>query len=167
MSRRDETGAPQRQPRPRLTGRTVVLALVVLVLAVSFASSMQAYLAQRAKIADLKAEIARSEASIERLERELERWSHEAYVRAQARKRLGYLKPGWTGFIVLGKDGEPVGDEAGSSSPDDLSVPGEASRPVPEAWYADFWASVKTAGNPPPPSERSPALELGPSRSRR
>lgn len=165
MSARDGTGAQQRRPRPRPTGRTVVLVLVVLLLAVSFASSMQAYLAQREEIADLRAEIARRQANIDQLERELRRWSHEAYVRAQARKRLGYVRPGWTGFIVLGKDGEPVGGETRGSDPDDLSVPGEENRATPTAWYTEFWATVTTAGNPPPPSEREPARRLGPSRS--
>ena len=52
-------------PRPsRLTGRAAILVLVVSVLAVSYASSMRAYLQQRDQIGDLKDQIALRQASI-------------------------------------------------------------------------------------------------------
>src|SRR4051812_49469584 len=44
--------------RPRFTGRAAVLVLVLAVLAISYASSMRAYLQQRGQIGDLKDQIA-------------------------------------------------------------------------------------------------------------
>ena len=91
--------------RPRFTGRAAVLVLVLAVLTVSYASSLRAYLQQRAHIGDLKAQIVEREASIDDLEREKQRWDDPAYVKAQARARFGYLMPGEAGFEVIGADG--------------------------------------------------------------
>jgi cell division protein FtsB len=133
------TGAP----RPRFTGRAVVLVLVLAVLAVSYASSMRAYLTQRAHISDLKSAIAEREASIDALEREKRRWDDPAYVRAQARERFGYLMPGETGFQVLDQDGRPLEGQA------ELTDPAEAAQVTPTPWWSDAWDSVELAGHPP------------------
>src|SRR5690349_23258602 len=57
--------ATARRPRSRLTGRAAVLVLVLAVLTVSYASSLRAYLQQRAHIGELKSQIAEREASID------------------------------------------------------------------------------------------------------
>ena len=53
-TRRTAAGARARR-RPRLTGRAAILVLVLAVLAVSYASSLRAYLQQRVHIVELKA----------------------------------------------------------------------------------------------------------------
>lgn len=138
--------------RPRLTGRAAVLVLVLAVLAVSYASSMRAFLHQRAEIAELKAQIAERKAAIDDLEREKKRWQDPAFVQSQARERLGYVMQGETPFVVL-SDGEPLTAAAELSDPDDVP------QPAPEAWWVDAWESVELAGHPPkdgPP----PAAEI-------
>ena len=140
----DTSGRPGAPP-PRFTGRAVVLVLVLAVLAVSYASSMRAYLTQRAHIQDLKTAIAEREASIDALEREKRRWEDPAYVKAQARERFGYLMPGETGYQVLGEDGKPLKSQA------ELTDPDEVVKVVPTAWWTDAWDSVELAGHPPPP----------------
>ena len=149
----DGDGAVSR--RPRLTGRSLVLVLVLAVLAVSYASSLKAYLQQRAHIADLKEQIAERSASIDALEREKRRWDDEAFVRAQARDRFGYLMPGETAYVVLDEDGEPL------ESRSELHDPGEVLRQPPEPWWADAWSSVELAGDPPEQRGLAPASELG------
>lgn len=134
---------PPARRRPRFTGRAAILVLVVAVLTVSYASSMRAYLQQRAHIADLKDQIATREANIDELEREKRRWHDPAYVQAQARERFGYLMPGETAYVVLGADGKPLEPET------ELPTPSEALRPAPEAWWDSAWESVELAGNPP------------------
>ena len=52
---------------------------------VSYASSMKAFLQQRAHINDLKAQIVQREANIDTLEAEKQRWSDPAYIEQQAR----------------------------------------------------------------------------------
>jgi cell division protein FtsB len=140
--------------RPRLTGRSLILVLVLAVLAVSYASSMKAYLQQRAHIAELKEQIAERSDSIDALEREKRRWDDEAYVRAQARERFGYLMPGETAYVVLDEDGEPIETRS------ELHDPGQVLREPPEAWWQDAWSSVELAGNPPKQRGLAPASEL-------
>ncbi len=139
--------------RPRFTGRAAVLVLVLAVLTVSYASSLRAYLQQRAHIGELKSAIAERESAINALEREKQRWEDPAFVKAQARARFGYLMPGETGFLVLDEDGKPLESQASLSDPD------EVIRTVPTAWWSEAWASVELAGNPPPPTE-GPATEI-------
>lgn len=116
--------------------------MVLAVLAVSYASSLRAYLEQRSHITELKATIAERRASIDELEREKARWEDPAYVSAQARERFGYVRPGETPFVVL-QDGEPLQSEA------ELTDPDTVGEEPPRAWYDDAWDSVKVAGNPP------------------
>jgi cell division protein FtsB len=147
-------GAPGERPRSRLTGRGAVLVLVLAVLTVSYASSLRAYLQQRAHINDLKASIARHEADIDALETEKARWDDPAYVRAQARERLGYVMPGDKSYVVLGEDGKPL--EPAS----ELQDPATVISTEPQPWWSDGWASVELAGDPPKPTGRPPASEI-------
>lgn len=144
---------PQRRPgrgaaagvpddRPRLTGRAAVLVGVLVVLAVSYASSMRAYVAQRDQTAELKAQIAQRSASIDDLEREKRRWADPKYVQDRAREDLGYVRPGDTSFVVLGKDGEPLEPDAR------LAEPAPVTPRTPTAWWDTAWQSVEDAGEP-------------------
>ncbi len=125
------------------------------VLVVSYASSLRAYLQQRAHIGDLKEQIAERQASIDDLEREKSRWDDDAFVRAQARERFGYLLPGETSYVVLDERGRPVESEAELSDPDSVAPT------RPEAIYADVWESVVLAGKPPE-QDPPPASRIGP-----
>jgi cell division protein FtsB len=140
-------------PRSRLTSRAAVLVLVVAVLVVSYASSMKAFLQQRAHINDLQAQIAQREANIDALEAEKRRWSDEAYVEQQARARLGYVKPGEKSYLVLDENGDALRPAS------DLDDPGEVLGTTDAAWWSDAWASVELAGNPPKP-QKPPASEI-------
>ncbi len=139
--------------RPRFTGRMAVLVLVVAVLAVSYASSLKAYLQQRAHIAELKEQIATTSAEIDDLEREKRRWNDEAFVRAQARERFGYVMPGETAYVVLDEHGEPIETRAR------LHDPSEVLAEEPQAWWEDAWSSVELAGDPPD-DQPPPATDL-------
>ena len=153
-------GASGRTPgratkRPRLTGRAAILVLVLAVLTVSYASSLRAYLQQRAHIGELKSQIAEREANINDLEREKKRWDDPAYVKAQARARFGYLMPGEAGFEVIGVDGKPLEAQASLNDPSDVI------KTVPKAWWTAAWESMELAGNPPPPGEEPVELVDG------
>jgi cell division protein FtsB len=141
------------KPRSRLTGRAAVLVLVLAVLVVSYASSLRAYLQQRSQINDLKAAIAQHEANIDTLESEKERWDDPAYVRQQARERLGYVMPGEKTYLVLGEDGKPLEPAA------QLEDPTAVITSTPAAWWNDEWDSVELAGDPPKAS-RPPVTQI-------
>jgi cell division protein FtsB len=139
--------------RPRLTGRAAILVMVVAVLAVSYASSMRAYLAQRAENNAYLEEIAERSANIDDLEREKRRWDDPAYVRAQARERLSYVIPGEISYIVLDEDGNPLESES------ELSDPAAVDPKDPEPWWGPAWESVQLAGKPPK-QEPPPLAEI-------
>ena len=131
--------------------------LVLAVLAVSYASSMRAYLQQRAHIQELKTQIAQREANIDDLEREKRRWRDPAYVQAQARERFGYLMPGETLYVVLDENGEPL------ESQTSLTDPATVADDTPTAWWTSEWKSVQLAGVPPKP-QAPPVSEIDGSR---
>lgn len=140
--------APGESPaRPRPTGRLGILLLVIAVLVVSYASSLRAYLVQRDHIATSKAEIAERQARISALEREKQRWDDPAYVQAQA-TRLGYVKIGEVGFLVLDEDGSPLESDV------ELSDPQDVLETTPTPWWSQAWASMESAGDPPAEPEK-------------
>jgi Septum formation initiator len=124
------------------------LVLLLAVLAVSYASSMQAFLQQRSHIADVKEQIAEREADVRALEREKRRWDDPTYVQTQARKRFGYVMPGETGVQVIDVDGNPLGGDVKLPDPTDV----EQLEPV--AWWDTAWESVELAGDPPQPTDK-------------
>jgi len=138
--------------RPRVTGRMAVLVLVLAVLALSYTSSLRAYLEQRDQIAAAKAEIAERQQAITDLQREKERWGDPAYVEQQARERLGYVMPGEKAYIALDENGERLRPEAELADPDDVGDQ------TPTAWWEDVWESVELAGDPP--ETKRPATEI-------
>ena len=145
-------GSPER--RPRLTGRAAILVLVVAVLAVSYASSMRAFLEQRAENNAYLEEIAQRSAAIDDLEREKRRWNDPAYVQSQARERLSYVMPNETSYVVLDEDGNPLESESTLRDESELT-----EGQVPEAWWGTAWDSVKLAGRPPR-AEPPPLTEI-------
>ena len=138
--------------RSRLTGRAAILVLVLAVLAVSYASSLRAYLQQRDQIDDLEALIEEKESSISELKRETERRHDPAFVMQEAR-RMGYVLPGETPFVAVDANGDPL-TEAELDDPSSVGDDDEAP-----TWYDGVWSSVKVAGDPPtrippPPAKR-------------
>jgi cell division protein FtsB len=129
--------------RPRFTGRAAILVVVLAVLAVSYASSLRAYLQQRSHISDLKEQIAERRDNIDDLQREKDRWEDPEYVKQQARLRIGYVMPGETSYVVLDEHGNPIEPES------ELSDPSTVARRTPDPVYSDVWQSVKLAGDPP------------------
>lgn len=122
----------------RLTHRAAVLGLVLLVLVISYASSLRAWLDQRQEIAGVEQQIAQTRRDVAALEQEKRRWADDAYVQQQARARLGYLLPGETGYRVIGSDGKSIG-----AVREPLDAADSGSGP---AWYATLWASSQRAG---------------------
>ena len=70
---------------PRFTSRAIVLGVVLLVLVISYASSLRAWLDQRSQIDEARQRIVSLRQQVDDLEREQRRWADEAYVEQQAR----------------------------------------------------------------------------------
>lgn len=139
--------------RPRFTGRAAILVLVLAVLAVSYASSLRAYLVQRSHIQGLQQDNQDDQRTIDAQEREVALWQDSTYLETQARERLGMVMPGETPYVVL-KGGQPLEAEGTLSDPDS----GEPTAPV--AWWNDTWDSVLVAGNPPKRTDPLPATRI-------
>jgi cell division protein FtsB len=127
-----------------VTARAIALAVVLVILTISYATSLRIYFAQAHEIAATKAEIAERQERIRELQGDLARWDDEAYVRTQARDRLGWVVPGETGYTVVGADGKPLGGGAvitAENAPDE---------PAQESWWSKLWGSVEAADQPVP-----------------
>jgi len=127
--------------KTRFTNRMAVFVLVVLVLVVSYASSMRAYLRQSNQMHGLQAQIASSQKQAKELRAEEKRWSDPAYVRQQARLRLGWVMAGETAYQVIGTDGKPL---AGTDKLSGAVVP----KSTPEAWWSQQYDSLQAADHP-------------------
>ncbi|MEJ7741524.1 MAG: septum formation initiator family protein [Nocardioidaceae bacterium] len=150
-----------------LTGRAAIVLLVLAVLAVSYASSVRAWLNQRSEINAMNAEISEQQAAVAELEQTKRRWQDPAYLEAQARLRFSLVMPGETGYGVIDEDGSVLSDGGGLSEP----VGERESTEQPE-WWETAWGSVVEAGvDPvaadaakPTKSKRTPLERIGDSR---
>ncbi|MEW2284722.1 septum formation initiator family protein [Streptomyces sp. NPDC047841] len=117
--------------RSRLTGRAALLALVLCTMIVALAYPMRQYVSQREQIADLERQRQQARERVEQLRDLKARWQDDAYAEQQIRRRLHYVMPGETGYVV-------VDPGAARQSRADL---GAARRP----WYTNVWEGVDKA----------------------
>ena len=130
-----------------LTGRAAVVLLVLGALIVSYAQSLRVWFDQHQQITALQQEIRDREKRVGELNDEIARWNDDAFVKAQARQRLGWVMPGEVGYRVIGADGKPVG------APPEPNTPADGTADVQKpTWYTKLWGSVEGAGNPPAPA---------------
>ena len=118
--------------------------LVLGALIVSYAQSLRVWFDQHQQITALRQEIDDREKRVDQLDNEIARWNDDAYVRAQARQRLGWVMPGEIGYRVIGADGKPVGAPPEPVGPADPKA--DVEKP---SWYTKLWGSVEGAGKPP------------------
>lgn len=138
------TPAGGRRLTSSITTRAIALAVVVLILTISYATSLRIYFAQREDIASTRAEITERQNRIADLQSELARWDDPAYVKTQARDRLGWVMPGETGYKVVDRDGKPIGGGA------EISPEAQTAKPAQDAWWSKLWGSVEAADKPAP-----------------
>ena len=115
------------------TRRAALLAMVVCALALSIAVPLRTYLAQREELREVTASQETLRAEVGQLEERKRELADPAHVEAEARRRLHYVRPGETPYIV--------------------QLPGDAERELdqqrPEtkpaedkAWYEQLWDSA-------------------------
>lgn len=86
--------------------RVLVAGVVVMMLAIILVPLGLQYMEQEQAYRDVNAEVAAAEERNDQLAADLAAWDNENYVAAQARERLGYVRPGETQFILV----DPPGD---------------------------------------------------------
>ncbi len=140
--------------RSNVTTRAIALVVVLLVLVISYASSLRIYFSQAHEISASRAEISERQQRIAKLQTELGRWDDPDYVRTQARQQLGWVVPGETGYQVVGADGQPLG---GGAAIENGTDPTAAQQDV---WWSKLWGSVEAADQPAPAKKK--ARDAGP-----
>jgi cell division protein FtsB len=143
-----DDGMPRREPRQRHrslagrrgsgplgrlgqvpTRRAVVLALVVCALALSVAVPLRNYLSQRGELAEVEQQQQRLREQVEELDRRKAELSDPAQVEAEARRRLRYVRPGETPYVVPLPGGqESPGQESPAPAPEEQPQPWTSDR---------------------------------------
>ncbi|MDA0566215.1 septum formation initiator family protein [Streptomonospora sp. S1-112] len=139
-------GARGGRPRPALTSRAAILALVICVIALSLAYPLREYLAQRARIAELREEQARAQQNVEQLQERREQLQDPTFIERAARTRLHYQYPGERAYVVVSEADEQDEQETEGSG---------------EPWFTRLWLSVLEADRPQEPGGDEPG---GPTR---
>ncbi|HEX5199414.1 septum formation initiator family protein [Paractinoplanes rhizophilus] len=121
-------------PRPRaLTGRATVLIVVFVALALAYTYPLRVYLAQESQIAQMEAGQAAQKKAIADKQQQLQKWQDPEYLRAQARERLNYVRPGDKTLVLLPGSGAAA------------STTGNQPAAAPDRWYDTLWNSVRAA----------------------
>jgi cell division protein FtsB len=116
--------------------RSVVLASVGVLLAVTLVPTLRSYLHQQGQISALRQQVAAQRVDVANLQKEQARWTDDAYVVQQARERLKFVKVGEMSYTVI--DGRPAAKTVAGVA----SVPAASSS---HPWYGQLWESVQVA----------------------
>lgn len=137
------TDAARRIPRPRrgfvITQRLLVFSGVLILLALSFATSLRVYIVQSGDLAEARAQIEQRTARAEALQTELDRWADDSFVRTQARNRLGWVMPGEVGYRVIGRDGQVL------EGAEEIQGIGTDAAGATETWWERLSGSIEAA----------------------
>nr|WP_042192350.1 septum formation initiator family protein [Kibdelosporangium sp. MJ126-NF4] len=115
------------------TRRAAVLATVVCALALSIAVPLRTYLSQRDDVATQERRQAQLRAQVQELEARKAQLSDPAQIQAEARKRLRYVMPGETPYMV-----QLPGDAGAQSGQQPVAPPGPQ-----QPWFQSLWDSIK------------------------
>lgn len=114
------------------TRRAALVAIVVCALAFTLAVPLRTYLSQRADVAEQEARQAQLERQVDQLEQRKADLADPAQVEAEARRRLRYVMPGETPYMVQLPEDKKAAEQRAH---------GEPARPE-GAWYQELWDSV-------------------------
>ncbi|OBH14092.1 septation inhibitor protein [Mycobacterium sp. E2497] len=136
--------------------RAAVLAAVICVLTLTIAGPVRTYFAQRTEMNQLTASEAALRRQIADLEQRKAKLGDPAYIAAQARERLGFVKPGDIPFQVQLAPSGATPSEPG----------GQAAKPAnTDPWYTALWHTIADAPHLPPanvPPPEVPPSQPGP-----
>jgi cell division protein FtsB len=121
-------------PQSALARQVAILGLVLCAIALSVAFPLRNYLAQRAELAAAVASEQDLEQERAQLQARKDALSDNDYVAAEARRRLQYVTPGDTVFVVHAPPLADTGD-------------GGAARPAAaQPWYGGLWDTLTEEG---------------------
>jgi cell division protein FtsB len=115
------------------TRRAAMFAMVLCALALSIAVPLRTYLSQRDELRDVGAEQQKLRETVAALEKRKSELQDPAYVEIEARKRLHWVRPGETPYIV-----QLPGDEGRNTETERPS----GKQAAEGSWYEELWESV-------------------------
>ena len=121
--------------------RAAILAAVVCVLTLTIAGPVRTYFAQRTEMKQLAASEAALRGQITDLEQQKVKLADPAYVAAQARERLGFVRPGEVPYQIQLPPNAALPAEPGST-------PTAATTNDP--WYTSLWHTIADNPHGPP-----------------
>ena len=142
----------QQQDEQRLgftARRAAILAAVVCVLTLTIAGPVRTFFAQRTEMNQLAASEAALRTQIAELESQKAKLADPVFIAAQARERLGFVKPGDIPYQVQLPPGTVLEQETGPQN--------KASGPSADPWYTALWHTIAdTPHGPPAPAKSEP-----------
>ena len=143
------TAPPSRARRPvdvrewvggiRFSGFMGIMLGLVVLAAFVLVPTIGTYVEQRQQIAALEQAVRVGEDEVAALEAERERWTDAAYVTAQARERLYYVKPGEVVYLI-------DNDLPDGAVPQDQRPVSQEIRETRTDWMTQFVRSLAAAG---------------------
>ena len=140
----------QSEDRLGLTARrAAILASVICVLTLTIAGPVRTYFAQRTEMNQLAASEKALRAQISELESQKTKLADPAYIAAQARERLGFVKPGDIPYQVQLPPGQ---------QPQAAIGPQTELKASTDPWYTALWHTIAdTPHGPAAPASETPA----------
>lgn len=129
--------AAEQQSEQRLGStarRAAILAAVVCVLTLTIAGPVRTYFAQRTEMRQLAASEKKLRAEIADLEQQKVKLADPVYIAAQARERLGFVKPGDIPYQVQ--------LPPGAIAPPEPGTPADVARRAGQPWYTSLWHTI-------------------------
>ncbi len=110
-------------------------------LAVAIVPTVRSLVRQNSEIAAMRETVAEQERAVEALRAEQARWADPAYVEAQARARLKFVRIGDRSYTVI----DPLAESLTTGG-----APVVAAESVSSSapWYSQMWQSVMVADQP-------------------
>ncbi|MGV1006524.1 MAG: FtsB family cell division protein [Candidatus Nanopelagicales bacterium] len=133
--------AARRAPRsPVLSPRAGAVLGVIVVLVTMLAIPIKTYLNQRSRIAGLESDVAWHSQRVADLSAAHKRWQDPAFIEAQARARLHFVRIGQIGYVVL-TDQQSEVEETTTTRPQ-----GRLRQTGP--WWSVVWGTVTDTSDP-------------------
>ena len=125
--------------RVRVSGFVVIMLGLVVLGTFVLVPTVGTYMDQRQQIQALQSAVKVSQSEVEDLQMQRDRWSDPAYIRTQARERLGYTFPGEVVYLI-------DNDLPASATPQEQDDVSEDVGQTRTDWMAQLVRSVAASG---------------------
>lgn len=123
----------------RISGFVVIMLGLVVLGTFVLVPTVGTYMDQRQQIQALRSAVALSQSEVADLQTQRERWSDPAYIRTQARERLGYTFPGEVVYLI-------DNDLPASATPQEQADVSQDVGQTRTDWMAQLVRSVAASG---------------------